>query len=212
MPDRAQGRFLIGTSAELSGRLGAGEEAEPMTFKIYDVNGNVQSMDWLEEHYGPITVQSPAEGPCYRVVELREKHEESAFIAQVRNSAGEPRQGVDVVFYWDSADPLSGVGWLEQGVTGPTNENGDVGFGMGPGAYYTPPKQGPHKAWISAEGASEMLEGIGMIAATNHNHINAVWQWVDGEPEPEPEVDWSDVMDELKAIRAAVDKIVARLA
>ena len=185
-----------------------------MTVKIYDVQGNVQSWAWLEEHYGPITIQSPGDGSCYRVVELREKHEDSAFIAQVRNSAGEPLQGVEVVFYWDSAGSLHGAGWLEQGVSGPTNGNGDVGFGMGPGAYYTPPKQGPHKAWISGEGASEMLEGIGMIAATNHNHINAAWQWVEGEPEPEPEpeVDLAEVLEELKAIHAALDKIAARLA
>jgi hypothetical protein len=206
--------LVNGESAKSHDNYGDEEEAEFMTFKIYDVKGDLQDTDWLEEHYGPMTIQSPGERTCYRVVELREKHEDSAFIAQVRDSAGERQQGVDVVFYWDSADRLDGAGWLEQGVTGPTNENGDVGFGMGPGAYYTPPKQGPHKAWISGEGASEMLEGIGMIAATNHNHIDAVWQWIEGEPEPEPEpeVDWSDVMEELKAIRAAVEQIVAHLA
>lgn len=203
-----------GTLAELYGKYGDEEEVEPVTIKIYDFQGHVRDRDWLEEHYGPMTIQSPGDGSYYRVVELREKHADSAFIAQVRDSAGERRQGVDVVFYWDSADPLDGAGWLEQGVTGPTNENGDVGFGMGPGAYYTPPKQGPHKAWISGDGASEMLEGIGMIAATNHNHIDAVWQWVEGEPEPEPEpeVGLAEVLEELKAIRAAVEEIAARLA
>jgi hypothetical protein len=195
-------------------RYGDEEEAEPMKFKIYDVEGNLQGRDWLEEHYGLMTIQSPGDGPCYRVVELRERYADSAFIAQVRNSAGEPQQGVHVIFYWDSADSLPGVGWLEKGVAGLTNQNGDVGFGMGPGAYHTPPKQGPHKAWVSGQGASEMLEGIGMIAATNHNHINAVWQWAEDEPEPdpEPEVDLAEVLEELKAIRAAVEKIAARLA
>ena len=169
-----------GTEQELQQEYGG--DIVVSDVRVFDAEGKEKDWAWLVENYGPMTIQSPGDFPCYRVVELREKFDDSAFVAQVRAENGVPMQGVDVVFYWDTADPLPDCGWLKQGVKGPTNENGDVGFGMGPGAYYTPPKQGPHKAWICGEGKSEMLEGIGMIAGTNHNHIDAAWQWVEDTP------------------------------
>ena len=184
-----------------------------MAIDIFDINGALRDWDWLVANYGDVRIQSPGDEPCYRVVELREKHDESAFIVQVRMADGVPQQGVDVVFYWDSADLLPDAGWLEQGVIGPTNENGDVGFGMGPGAYYSPPEQGPHKTWISGEGVSEMVEGIGMIAATNHNHFNVVYQWVEDEPEPEPEPeDLSAIVEVLERIAVALEKVAGLFA
>lgn len=63
------------------------------------------------------------------------------------------------------------LAWPDGSVTGYTDERGVVGFGMGPGAYYTPPAGGPH--WVTVGGGH--LYGIGMIALSNHEHVDAVF-------------------------------------
>jgi uncharacterized repeat protein (TIGR02543 family) len=59
-----------------------------------------------------------------------------------------------------------------------TNDMGDVGYGMGGGAYYFPPEKGPH--WIDAGGVR--VDGLGMLGGTNHDHVDVVL--IEGELEP----------------------------
>ena len=74
-------------------------------------------------------------------------------------------------------------------VHGTTGGNGDVGFGMGNGAYYWPDKGqiGPHAIWMyGADTPSDLILGLGMIGATNHTHLDTVWIWDNGDDPPEP--------------------------
>jgi hypothetical protein len=177
--------------------------------KVFDINGQQQDWDWLVANYGDIQIQKPNADSYFKVTELREKYGDSAFVVKVLREDGTPKTGKTVLFYWPDAPDAPGSGWLEQGVGGTTNENGDVGFGMGPGAYYTPPAGGPHKSWLFGENVSEMVEGIGMIAATDHHHIDVTFQWVEGEePEPEPEDDdLTRLADAAERIAAALEKV-----
>lgn len=82
-----------------------------------------------------------------------------------------------VVLWWEDAPPLpaglQGCG-LDRGVYGPTNEGGDLGFGLGRGSYYLPPGGGPHTLFIGGL-PSACLEGMGMLALTNHWHLDSGW-------------------------------------
>ena len=177
-----------------------------MDVKVFDKDGTERDWAWLVANYGAIAIQTPDADAYYKVVEIREKHDDSAFIVKVLGRNGIPQPDIPVVFYWPDAPVLEDAGWLGRGVEGPTNENGDVGFGMGPGAYYTPPEQGPHKAWIKGSGYSEMFEGAGMVMGTNHNHVDITLQWIENgeEPEPEPE---GDIAAQLARIGDILERI-----
>nr|NIV32620.1 hypothetical protein [Anaerolineae bacterium] len=99
-----------------------------MEIKVFDVTGAERDWSWLVANYGNISVQTP-EGVdgYYKVVELRERHDDSTFIVKVLDADGAPVVGKGVIFYWDTAPEAPGSGWLEQGVRGDTKEGGVVG-------------------------------------------------------------------------------------
>ncbi len=111
----------------------------------------------------------------------------ATIVVHVEDEAGAPVAGVEVVFYWQDAPvlppALQGCG-LDRGVYGPTNEAGDVGFGMGDGAYYWPDQGqvGPHRVCVGGL-ASERMDGLGMIAQTNHEHLDLAFVLSGGEGE-----------------------------
>jgi hypothetical protein len=172
-----------------------------MDIKIYDREGNLQDWDWVIEHYGPIQIKpitdlyQPQEGEIvYRVAYLREKTGESNCIVNVRDVHGNPVEGETVMWGWPNAPAHGYAGkpsnWTETGDPGDTNVNGDVGPGMGTGAYYWPPdgEIGPHWLWVW-DHPSEFVNGIGMIAGTPHDHLDVGYRAVawGEEPEPQPE-------------------------
>jgi hypothetical protein len=87
---------------------------------------------------------------------------------------------VRVAFYWSDApvEPDAGpAGGVLPGMVpgradvGTTSDNGDVGWGMGKGAYYWPGKGeiGPHAVWVAgANTRSAIVLGFGMVAMTAH--------------------------------------------
>ena len=204
-----------GTPKQLHSAYGNGEEEPYMDVKVFDVTGAERDWDWLTATYGDITIQKPDAKSYFKITEIHERHDDSAFIARVLNADGSPKVNKTVLFYWPDAPAAKGSGWLEQGVGGTTNENGDVAFGMGSGAWYAPPDGGPHKSWLFGENVSEMLEGIGMLLGpagpTSHNHVNATWQYVeDDDPvDPEPEGDLADVVEQLTRIADSLEKMAS---
>ena len=114
------------------------------------------------------------EAGLYDVVTLQAKTGPSAFVVKVLDKNGVPVEGIQVVFSWPDAPLLPECGGLGRGVVGPTNVNGDVGFGMGFGSYYWPPARGPHQAWICND--ATVVDGIGMVGLTNHNHFDITLQ------------------------------------
>jgi len=156
---------------------------------IYDLNGEPRDLAWLHNKFGPVEIRQAPDGSRehrYRAAELRERTADAAIVVTVLDAAGRPVTE-DVVFCWPDAPGDPAAGHLGKGVTGTTNANGDVGFGMGPGAFYFPPNQGPHSVWIHG-GDSDLVLGLGMLGGTDHLHLNVTFQArPDDEPEPPPD-------------------------
>jgi hypothetical protein len=201
-----------------------------MEIKVYDWQGNERDMAYLQAKYGHFVIQLAAdgEGPAYRISVLREKVNTAAtLVVRVTDDAGASLEGVRVAWYWPDAPsdadagPLGGVPPQmrpNRCVSAPTNPGGDVGFGMGGGAYYWPQQGqiGPHAAWVHGTSTrSDVILGLGMVAATNHDHFDVEYARVDDgtEPPPEPgECPKEEILAELTKIEASVAAIRELLA
>lgn len=201
-----------------------------MTIKVYDWQGNERDMAYLKGKYGNFVFQSAASGsgPVFKVTTLREKVNTAAtLVVRVIEENGTPIDGLRVAWYWPDAptDPNAGPkGGVPTGinanrcVTGTTNAAGDVGFGMGHGAYYWPNQGqiGPHATWIhGANTRSDLINGLGMVAATNHDHFDVEFTRIeDGVEPPEPpeppepgECPKQEILAELAKISAATSSV-----
>ena len=188
------------------------------TITVYDKYGTIQPWSWLEANFGNVLeVVEPNAEPdfwCSALWEIDDlpraespgiPEAPATLIVTVLNEDDAPVPGVQVVFSWPDAPPLPGGGHHEKGVVGTTNADGKVGFGMGPGAYYWPKtEQGPHQVWLYGPGVSTRVEGLGMIAGTNHRHLDVTFQVCTLEPPPPSDCP----VDE---IRALVEKARVRL-
>ncbi len=164
------------------------EEKPPMSddIRIFDMNGNEKDLAWAKAKYGVEfrRAEVSAGAKVFRLVELWEKTGHSALITQVLNEDGQPIDKQDVAFYWpgapDPPDPPTDVydhDWHDNFVHGPTNVNGDVGPGMGRGAYHGEGEGGPHAVWVRDPGVpSDICEKLGMLAGTFHDHLDQKFQ------------------------------------
>lgn len=199
--------------------------------KIFDVLGNERDWAWLEAKYGPLVIHVANPGPGWRLAEIREDADlpenvsvtwgiapMAAPTIMVKLLAADGRPAVDmpVAWYWPDAPrneagmPSNGlpVGMVWGRADGPgiTNLNGDVGFAMGRGGYYFPPEIGPHATWVWGAN-SDVVLGLGMKGATNHDHLNVVFQQWSGEPEPH---DWrASVMAALEMLGRVSTELAA---
>lgn len=131
---------------------------------------------------------SVAEGEkTYRLVELWEKRGPATLIVKVLDGSNDPLNEKPVAFHWPEA-PVGGDppttphanDWYERFVWGKTNANGDVGFGLGTGAYIKfqngKPLGGPHAVWVrDPDVKSDIVEKLGMLPMTNHDHLEPVF-------------------------------------
>jgi hypothetical protein len=194
-----------------------------MAIRVYDWEGKERDLAYLKARYGEFIIRPAAagDGPAYKIVVLREKVNTAAtLVVQVVDGAGRPLEGVRVAWYWPDAppDPHAGPqgGGLPQmapnrAVNGLTNLSGDVGFGLGHGAFYWPNQGqiGPHATWAyGTTTRSDLILGLGMLAATNHDHFDVQFARVDEEQPPEPTVCPGDeIRAELVRIEQAVQAI-----
>jgi len=192
---------------------GNGEETD-MDVKVFDVTGAEQSWDWLIDKYGAVNIQKPDADSYFKITEIRERHDDSTFIVKVLNADGTPKTGKTVLFWYSTAPVAPGSGWMERGDPGRANENGDAGFAMGSGAWYSPPGGGPHSAYLFGTNVSEMIEGIGMVMGpdgpTNHNHVNITYQYVEDGDDPEPlpiDGDLAEVVEQLTRIADSLEAL-----
>lgn len=170
-----------------------------MDIQVYDHEGRQRDLAYLRSRYGDFLIQEAAagEGPAFKISALRERvNAAAALVVKVFDQEGTPLDAVRVAWYWPDADPDPNAGPLggvppevrpNRAVSGPTNVNGDVGFGMGGGAYYWPNQgqTGPHAAWIyGTDTCSDLIHGLGMVAATNHNHFDVEYTRVEQEEPP----------------------------
>jgi hypothetical protein len=141
---------------------------------VYDCDGDVSTTHWLTTTFGAVTWTQNVSIPL-TAVHARCGDQPAVIIAHVQDGSGHPLENVTVVFSWPDAptlpSELQNCG-LDKGVFGPTNMNGDIGFGLGTGAYYYPPAGGPHTVWLPG---GACLYGLGMIGGTNHWHVDGDW-------------------------------------
>lgn len=194
-----------------------------MDIRVYDWQGNERDMAYLRAKYGEFAVHSApqGDGPVYKVSALREKiNAAAALVVRVTDQEGAALGGAQVAWYWPDApaDLQAGPqGGLPpqmvsgRAVSGFTNSSGDTGFGMGTGAYYFPGagESGPHATWIYGQATrSDIVLGLGMIGATNHDHFDV--EFVRLEEEDVPPADTyprEEVLAELARIEDAIRAI-----
>lgn len=199
---------------------------------IFDALGNEKTQAWLDQKYGNVQHYPLPPGPAWRLFALCEDADETeatpaktlpwwpatqataAIVVKTLADNGSPLPGVPVARYWPGAPdlPPDRRHWQNKGVVGWTNVDGDTGFGMGPGDYYNPPAQeGASWAWIAqADVNTEAVAGLGMLAGTNHSHMNAVFTWDPGDEPPPPPDD--DLLAIARSIRDTCLKILEALA
>lgn len=154
---------------------------------IIDEQGAPRPEAWMIANFGPVTILSPPNlSHTYELTELRARTGHASIIVKVLDNTGHPLPHIPTVWHWPDAPDRPNAGWKKAGVIATTNEQGVTGHAMGGGAYYSPPTQGPHAIWIEGEHTSQMISGLGMIAGTNHRHLDITFQDRTGSPQPPP--------------------------
>lgn len=194
--------------------------------KVYDAVGQEKTLDWLTKYYGQaIATLAPADEDAYRVVRIDEnKTGQTSVKVRVLDEHGSPSD-VAVSFAWAGA-PKQKPGCRTQ----PTDnfivqytDGGYTSFAYGKDVYFLPPDHGYHRLWICRPGvpgvsgtSSDIVYG-GMLAGTNHHHLDFVFQLVKGDtttdPEPPPvsDPDDSEIVLELKDISATLARLASHL-
>jgi hypothetical protein len=202
-----------------------------MEIKVVDLEYNERDFEYAKSKYG-VAFRRAEVAPgqkVYRLIELWEKAGPSSLITQVLNEDGNPIANADVAFYWpdapDPPDPPTNVyshDWYRNFVHGLTNVNGDVGPGMGRGAYHGRGEGGPHATWVRDPNIpSDICEKLGMLAGTVHEHLDQKFQLMvvkgDGEKPPvEPPItppagDMAALVQEVQSLKERVAKLEAKL-
>lgn len=150
-------------------------EPEPPPLIIYDLYGVGQDWDWLTATFGAVTLERGT-GTAHVSV-LRAIEGPVALVIRVLESAGDPVEGVPVVFHWADApvlEPWQQACGLDRGEVHLTKSDGYTDFIMGSGAQYQLPGGGPHTVWLAVEG-TDCLGGLGWLFGTNHIHLDSEW-------------------------------------
>jgi hypothetical protein len=162
--------------------------------KIFDQQGQEQDWNWLTANFGAIELEraevSAGVTQIYRIVKLQDSEGPAVQVVNVADRDGIPLDGIRVVRHWPDAPQLPSwlppiSLWRNKGVYGPTNINGDIGFGMGHGDYYFAPSSGASSVWVADEaGPADFIKGLGMLGGTNHRHLDVLYQLVAVETKP----------------------------
>ena len=187
----------------------------PTRITVIDRNGEHRDAAWVAEVYGDVQVWETGRPAGYRLIELREREGTASVVATVMDYAGAPARGVLVGRAWGediaggklAADleplPAELCEWFTHGVSGHTNAEGAIGFGMGAGDHYDPATNGRGASAVWCQAPSDAVVGLGMIF-DNRRHLEPVFMWMEsGGPEPPAPCD--EV--KLRAILAAADEI-----
>jgi len=181
-----------------------------MSVRVIDLEGKERDFEYAETKYG-VAFRRAKVAPGqkgYRLMELWEKTGHSSLITQVLDENGQPMADVDVAFYWpdapDPPDPPTEVyphDWYRNFKHGLTNVNGDVGPGMGTGAYHGEGEGGPHAVWVRDPNIpSDICEKLGMLAGTFHDHLDQKFKLTEGGQEPMPEGKFVEVSREVDVL------------
>jgi hypothetical protein len=194
-----------------------------MDIKVVDLQYKERDLEYAKSKYG-VAFRRAEVAPgqkVYRLVELWEKTGHHSLVTQVLNEDGSPMANVDVAFYWRDApeQATNDNDWYKKFVHGSTNLNGDVGPGMGTGAYHGEGEGGPHAVWVRDPNIpSDICEKLGMLAGTNHDHLDQKFQLMvaEGEqpvppPVTPPPGDLAALVQEVQSLKERVAKLEAKL-
>lgn len=152
-----------------------GKQSAQLELEVFDWAGNLQSWDWLVEHYGAVWLQEGSGAASVSV--LREDLSGNTVLIATVERNHQPVQDVPVMFYWPDApwlpSELKACG-LDQALVIYTNASGEAHFSMGGGSAYWPPAGGPHVVWVGGSG-SDCLGGLGWLGQTQYYHVNSEW-------------------------------------
>lgn len=189
----------------------------PTRIRVIDQHGAEQDPAWVAKTYGDVQIWETGRPAGYRVIELRERAGTASVVATVRDFAGELAEGIQVGRAWGSdiaggklspdLKPLPAelCEWFTHGVSGPTNAEGAIGFGMGAGDHYDPKNNVRGASAIWCQAPSDAVIGLGIIF-DNRRHLEPVFQWVESGPPPPPPPDEArDLILAAKADLAAAD-------
>jgi len=170
--------------------------------KAYTWDGQPTTVEALQAVYG-FDIRRAVVAPgaeVIRLVAIREKYGDSSQIAKVTR-AGVPEPGINVAWHWPDATTQNVPNqWDAHYELAPTNGNGEVGPGMGMGAYHAVGQPGPHGMWVVSQSTkSDAVFGLGMITQTNHNHCNLEFN-ITVEPAVAPVVTEPFTAPELAAV------------
>ena len=203
-----------------------------MDIKVVDLEYKERDFEYAKSKYG-VGFRRAEVAPgqkVYRLVELWEKTGHTSLITQVLDEDGSPIASVDVAVHWpdapDPPDPQTEVyphDWYRNFVHGPTNVNGDVGPGMGRGAYHGEGEGGPHAVWVRDPNIpSDICEKLGMLAGTFHDHLDQKFKLITVPPKEVPitvppeevpiTVPPEEVPEDVKALAQEVQSLKERVA
>lgn len=198
-----------------------------MAVDVYDLSGTKRDWSWLEGKFGPKLLRPSQYTYAYRVVRIDERRGHASFIVKLIDENGAPVSGITVIRNWVGMGPEHQLPtwvepperWFERGVHGETNNNGDIGYGMGPGDLYYPPATGASSVWGGhKEGdqkwGSDCLSGLGWIVhpIDGDLHLDVVLQRTVGEPPPpEPDENWQMLFETLATTNALMVDVNSRL-
>jgi len=150
------------------------------------MNGEKRTLDWAKATYG--VGLEVKDGPAYHCILMQEREGPSSIDIYVYDELGEPEEGVSVDFMWPDGHDVKF-----------TEPSGKAGFAYGPGSYvYDPAVGGPH--WIVvADGNCDKVTKLGMLAGTNHRHLDLAYRFgeLKQEEEPMPEYTFLKGMEAL---------------
>jgi hypothetical protein len=153
---------------------------------VFDGQGQERDWEWLIGSFGAVNLERAETDAdphhAYRVESLHDTDGPAAMVVSVVDQDDNPLEGIHVVRYWSGAPELPEwpppvSRWQSEGVHGPTNKEGDIGFGMGAGEYYSVPNGGPCALWVADEaGPSDLISGLGMLDKSKHRHLNVTFR------------------------------------
>jgi hypothetical protein len=150
----------------------------------------VHTLGWLVDIYGVrVTRAPPAEvaqaGAVYRLVEIAEREGPVAIEVWVVDANAGKLAGAPVtVCYPVVTDTLGLPACSSNEVALTVKAEGHADFTMTGSGYISCGQLGPFAAWVSEPGVpSDRVYGLGMLAGTNHRHVNLLFQRVEsGKP------------------------------
>jgi hypothetical protein len=165
----------------------------PPTIKlrVYDASGAKRDLQWARDKYGVRLEQYTGQGKGWHVSEMRERVDCAAGVDMYfYGEDGTPRMGLPVHFCWPGGCDTSKT----------TEVDGKVGWGYGKDSWiWDPAVGGPHYVEIAAEEPQDSLRGLGMLAMTNHDHLDFSWTFgvLEGTEPQDPEEVITGLAEEL---------------